>query len=71
MIKLTTDCANCIHSKVCRNKNNAKSAMEKLKDLRFGSGSNDDYDWDTMMQVSNVNIEFSCPDYMFNRGTIR
>lgn len=64
MIKLATDCKDCIHSKVCRNKDNAKSAMEKLKKMQFGKGPNDDYDWDTMMKVCNVNINFSCPDYV-------
>ena len=63
MIKLTTDCSNCVHSKVCRNKNNAKNAMEKLKNQQYGDGPNDDYDWNIMMQHYNVKIEFSCPDY--------
>lgn len=64
MIKLKNKCDKCIHVKVCRNKDNAQIAMEKLKDLTYGNGPNDDYDWDTVMKSRHVDIEFSCPDYM-------
>lgn len=63
MITLRTDCKDCIHEKVCRNKDNAKSAMERLKNMQYGKGPNDDYDWDTMMKHKNVDVMFSCPDY--------
>lgn len=63
MIKLTTNCAECSHEKMCRYKNNAKYAMEKLKKMTYGRGPNDDYDWDIMMQHEHVNITFSCPDF--------
>ena len=63
MIKLNTDCEKCIHKKVCRNKDNAKNAMERLKNMQYGEGPNDDYDWDNMMDSKRVNIAFSCPDY--------
>ena len=63
MIDLITNCNDCFHAKVCRHKDNAKAAMEKLKNMQFGKGPNDDYNWDTMMNVSNVNISFSCPDF--------
>ena len=31
MIKLKTGCADCVHSKVCQYKHNARLAMDKLK----------------------------------------
>lgn len=65
MIKLKNDCKNCIHVNVCKNVNNAKNCMDKLKNETYGTGPNDDYDWDTMMNHKNVTIEFSCPDFKF------
>lgn len=63
MITLKTDCKNCAHAMMCKWKDNAKFAMERLKNMQYGDGPNDDYDWDTIMRSKNVNIEFSCPDY--------
>ena len=63
MIKLTSNCNDCSHADICRYKDNAKMAMEKLKNMQYGKGPNDDYDWDTIMKSKNVNITFSCPDY--------
>lgn len=62
MITLKTDCTNCIHSKVCKNYNEPKNMYNKLKDLRFGTGPNDDYDWNTMSESYRVNIDVSCKD---------
>lgn len=64
MIKLATDCDKCIHKNICRNKDNAKSDMEKLKKMTYGKGPNDDYDWNVMMKHRNVIINFSCPDFL-------
>lgn len=63
MIKLETDCNDCIYSKMCKNKDNAKNDMEKLKRTNYGKGPNDDYGWDLMMRSRNVVITFSCPDF--------
>lgn len=63
MLKLRTDCDKCIHSKVCRNKNNPKNAMKKLANTTYGNGPNDDYGWDVMMKQEHVDVSFSCPDY--------
>ena len=49
---------------MCKHKDNAKHAMEKLKNTQYGKGPNDDYDWDIMMKNQHVNINFSCPDWM-------
>lgn len=65
-IKLTTDCNNCIHKDMCKYKNNALHAMDKLKTTIYGDGPNDDYYWDIMMQHEHVNITFSCPDFSSN-----
>ena len=43
MIRLVTDCNTCIHKEVCKHKDNAKSDMEKLKNMIYGEGPNDDY----------------------------
>ena len=63
MIKLITDCKKCMHAAVCKNKDNAAHAMEKLKNMTYGDGPNDDYDWNTMMEHYHVDISFSCPDF--------
>lgn len=71
MIKLKTNCDDCTHKKVCKNINNAEHNMNKLKKTQYGSGPNDDYDWDTMMETDNVIIEFSCPDFEKTKTLIR
>lgn len=71
MIKLATKCEECLHEKVCKNKNNAKYAMNKLTSAIYGTGPNDDYDWKTMMEHMHVNITFSCPDFNRNGGNFR
>lgn len=63
MIINKTHCEECIHCKVCKNKDNSKRLSERLRDLTYGSGPNDDYDWNTMSNSYNVNIEMSCPDF--------
>lgn len=65
MIKLSTDCGECAHVGVCRYKHNARYAMDKLKNMIYGKGPNDDYNWDIMMAHEHVDIVFSCPN--FNR----
>lgn len=37
--------------------------MKKLKEMRYGDGPNDDYDWGIMMEHYNVDITFSCPHF--------
>lgn len=71
MIKLKTNCDACIHKKVCKNINNAVHNMNKLKKTQYGSGPNDDYNWDIMMNHYNVVIEFSCPDFEKPKPLIR
>ena len=63
MFTLTSNCEICSHIDVCKFKNNAKFAMAKLKNMTYGNGPNDDYDWETIMNQQHVNITFSCPDY--------
>ena len=71
MIKLKTDCTDCMHSKICRYKHNARSAMDKLKKEIFTSEiSNDAYTWEDTMARNHVDIEFSCPDYKQNLDTV-
>lgn len=65
MIKLKTNCDDCTHKRICKNINNAEHNMNKLKKTQYGSGPNDDYDWDIMMEHNNVIIEFSCPDFAY------
>ncbi len=69
MLKLLTNCDKCIHSKVCKNKDNPKDAMEKLANTTYGDGPNDDYGWDVMMKSQNVDCSFSCPDYQERKST--
>lgn len=71
MIKLKTDCKDCIHEKVCKNKNNAKYDMQRLNSSIYGKGPNDDYNWEYMMNARHVDIEFSCPDFSSNPAVRR
>ena len=64
MIKLETKCEDCIMNKTCTYKNNALYAMNKLKSMNYGTGSNDDYSWDIMMEVEHVTITFSCRHFI-------
>lgn len=64
MISLKTNCEECIHKNVCRNKNNAKNDMDRLASMTYGTGSNDDYSWAIMMESRHVDIIFSCHDFM-------
>lgn len=63
MIKLLTDCEKCTHSKVCRYNNNAKNAMEDLREMIYGENTNDDYYWDVMSDPIHVTIGFSCDNF--------
>ena len=63
MIKLKTDCETCMHKNICRFRDNAKSDVNKLKNINYGIGPNDNYDWDTISNSRHVTIEFSCMDY--------
>jgi hypothetical protein len=51
-------------NKTCKYKNNAAYAMKKLKEMTYGNGPNDDYNWDIMTQHEHVDIVFSCPHFI-------
>lgn len=68
MIKLNTDCSNCLHAKVCKHKDNAKHAMDMLKVTPFGIDPGATETWETVMNKFGVNIIFSCPDYIINKN---
>ena len=42
MLKLLTDCNECIHKRTCKYYDHPKQAMEKLKNTTYGDGPNDD-----------------------------
>lgn len=63
MINLKTNCEECIHNKVCRNKNRAKCLCERLSDLTFGEGLMMINDWDTRSEHYHINIDISCKDF--------
>ena len=54
MINLKTNCKNCVHEKVCKNHGKAELFNERICDLTYGSGTNDDYDWKTMSDCYRV-----------------
>ena len=64
MITLKTNCEECALQKVCSYKGNAATAMRKLKNMTYGTGPNDDYSWDIMMEHKQVGICFSCPHFV-------
>ena len=37
--------------------------MNKLKNMNYGTGPNDDYDWETISDIHHVNVAFACSDY--------
>ena len=63
MLKLLTDCDDCMFNRVCKYHNRPKQAMEKLKNTTYGDGPNDDHGWVVMMKQEHVDVSFSCPDY--------
>lgn len=63
MIIATTECKTCIHRGICMHEGNVDMVLEKLKNMTYGEGPNDDYSWYIMMQEKNVSIHLSCPDY--------
>ena len=71
MIKLKTDCDTCLHKDICKYKDNAKIDMNKLKDMNYGTGPNDDYYWDDISKSRHVDIAFSCTDYRNGQTAIQ
>lgn len=67
MFELLTDCSHCIYGNFCRNVDNAKIAMDKIRNSMYGIGPNNDYTWNDMVAHLNVDIKFSCPDYEARR----
>lgn len=70
MINLKTECKDCIHEKVCKNKGNPIWIKNKLAEMTLGSGPNDDYDWATMTDAYRVKIDISCSDYSRSNSSI-
>lgn len=62
-IKLATNCDRRIYNRVCKHKGNAANDMNKLRNMTYGEGPNDDYSWVTMSEHRHVDITFSCPDF--------
>ena len=71
MIKLKTDCDTCLHKDICKYKDNAKIDMNKLKDMNYGTGTNDDYSWADISKSRHVDIAFSCTDYRNGQTAIQ
>ena len=59
MINLKTNCEDCIHVKVCKNKDSSKRFLEKLTKVRDDC----DYDCENLSYQYNVNVDISCPDF--------
>lgn len=62
-VNLKTNCRDCIHEKVCKKRCYPKLFNERLGDLTYGSGPNDDYSWRTMSDYYRVQIDISCMDF--------
>ena len=62
-VNLKTDCEKCTHKKVCKNHSAALTFANKLKEINYGLGPNDDYSYDTMSDHYHVNIDISCKDF--------
>lgn len=60
MICIVTECEKCYHEKVCKYANNAKNAMNKFKNTLYGDG----YTWKDKLLTLNVEVKFSCPDFI-------
>ena len=62
-VNLKTNCKNCVHEKVCKNHGRAEWFNERMCDLTYGAGPNDDCDWKTMSDHYRVQIDISCMDF--------
>lgn len=66
MVTVKTDCSGCIHFKVCKNIDNAKSYVEKLEAMM-----NDDGDrLKDLIERDRVDFEVSCKDYYKDASVI-
>lgn len=54
MLRLLTTCEGCMHSKICKFKDTPKNFYDKIC-------SDDDYNWITMPECDNIQINISCP----------
>ena len=54
MLRLLTTCEECMHSKICKFKDTPKNFYDKIC-------SDDDYNWITMPECDNIQINISCP----------
>lgn len=70
MIINKTHCEECIHSKVCKNRDNTKMLCEKLINSTCQPEPNVIYKWSDMCNRYNVKIELSCPDFEKKQTTL-
>ena len=71
-VNLKTNCNNCIHANVCKNRGQAAIFEKKLKSINYGDGPiSADYDFGTMSNYYHVNIDISCNDYCTRVSGIR
>ena len=70
MIINKTHCEECIHSKVCKNRDNTKMICEKLINSTCQPEPNVIYKWGDMCNRYNVKIELSCPDFEKRQTTL-
>lgn len=72
MIINKTNCEECVHSKVCKNRDNTKMLCEKLINSNCHPDLNDNsiYKWSDMCNRYNVKIELSCPDFEKRQTTL-
>ena len=71
MIKVRTECNECIHCKMCKYIGRADTLSRKLKNTNCRKGPNGDYSWDKVSSIENIDIEFVCPDFIENVIAIR
>lgn len=64
MIKLVTPCNECIHSNICKNKNQAETAAERLKKMTFDKSRYDCYNWEDISSTLRFDISFECRDFL-------
>lgn len=70
MIINKTHCEECIHSKVCKNRDNTKMLCEKLINSTCQPEQNVIYKWSDMCNRYSVKIEMSCPDFEKRQMTL-
>lgn len=67
MMKVSTDCSNCVHNVVCKSSCNPMVVKERLAKTIVENNitmSNTGMTWEEYLKKMGVDVTFSCPNFM-------